>query len=63
MVIVVGCGEKIQALDLLTAINEKESEVVQELLDSGIDPNKGPVPAARPLDGAYTITPHGRNRQ
>ena len=55
MLIVVGFGETNQTLDLLTAINEKESEVLQELLDSGIDLNKGSVPAERPLDGAYPL--------
>ena len=44
-----------QALDLLTAISEKQSEVVRDLLGSGIDPNKDPVPVVWPFGGAYQL--------
>ena len=37
--LLVACKEERQASDLLTAIDKGQSDVVQELLDSGIDPN------------------------
>ena len=55
MLLLVACGEKSQTLDLLTAIDKEKSDVVQELLDSGIDPNKEPVPVDIPLEGAYPL--------
>ena len=55
MLLLVVCGEKSQTLDLLTAIDKEKSDVVQELLDSGIDPNKDPVPVDIPLEGAYPL--------
>ena len=55
MLLLVACGEKSQTLDLLTAIDKEKSDVVQELLDSGIDPNKDPVPVDIPLEGAYPL--------
>ena len=44
------CKEENQSSDLLTAVDEGQSDVVQELLDSGIDPNKDASP-----DGAYPL--------
>ncbi len=55
MLLLVACGEESQTLDLLTAIDKEKSVVVQELLDSGIDPNKDPVPVDIPLEGAYPL--------
>ena len=55
LLLLVACGEKSQTLDLLTAIDKEKSDVVQELLDSGIDPNRGPVPVDIPLEGAYPL--------
>ena len=52
------CGGRLGeplTLDLLTAIDKEKSDVVQELLDSGIDPNKDPVPVDIPLEGAYPL--------
>ena len=44
------CKEENQSSDLLTAVDEGQSDVVQELLDSGIDPNKDAS-----SDGAYPL--------
>ena len=44
------CKEENTGSDLLTAVDEGQSDVVQELLDSGIDPNKDASP-----DGAYPL--------
>ena len=55
MLLLVACGGKSQTLDLLTAIDKGKRDVVQELLDSGIDPNKDPVPVDIPLEGAYPL--------
>ena len=50
MLLLVGCKEERQTSDLLTAIDKGQSDVVQELLDSGIDPNKDAS-----SDGAYPL--------
>ena len=50
MLLLGACKEEIQNSDLLTAVDEGQSNVVQELLDSGIDPNKNASP-----DGAYPL--------
>jgi ankyrin repeat protein len=55
MLLLGACGKETQALDLLTAIDQEKSNVVQELLESGIDPNKDPVPVGIPLEGAYPL--------
>lgn len=39
----------------LTAIDKEKIDVVKELLDSGIDPNRRPVPRGIPLEGAYPL--------
>ena len=44
------CREENQSSKLLTAIAERQIDVVRELLDSGIDPNKDASP-----DGAYPL--------
>ena len=46
----VACREESQTSDLLTAIDKGQSDVVQELLNAGIDPNKDAGP-----DGAYPL--------
>ena len=58
--LVTGCSKPRQELkelklDLLTAIDQQESNLVEEILDSGIDPNKAPIPAGMPLEGAYPL--------
>ena len=50
MLLFVACKDESQTSDLLTAIDEGQNDVVQELLDSGIDPNKDDSP-----DGAYPL--------
>ena len=50
MLLFVACKEERQTSDLLTAIDKGQSDVVQELLDSGIDPNKDAGP-----EGAYPL--------
>ena len=50
MLLLGACKEEIQNSDLLTAVDEGASNVVLELLDSGIDPNKNASP-----DGAYPL--------
>ena len=44
------CKDENQSSKLLTAVDEGKSDIVQELLDSGIDPNKDASP-----DGAYPL--------
>lgn len=55
MLLVLACGKDAHTLDLLTAIDREQSDVVQRLLDSGIDPNEAPVPAGIELEGAYPL--------
>ena len=55
MFLFLACGKDPQNLDLLTAIDREQSDVVQRLLDSGIDPNEAPVPAGIELEGAYPL--------
>ena len=50
MLLSLACNQKTQTSDLLTAIEKEQSDVVQELLKSGIDPNKD----ARPT-GEYPL--------
>ena len=50
MLLLVACIEERQTSDLLTAIDKGQSVVVQELLDSGIDPNIDAGP-----EGAYPL--------
>ena len=50
MLLLVACKEERQTSDLLTAIDKGQSVVVQELLDSGIDPNIDAGP-----EGAYPL--------
>ena len=50
MLLLVACKEERQTSDLLTAIDKGQSDVVQELLGSGIDPNKDAGP-----EGAYPL--------
>ena len=40
---------------LITAIDTEDAESVKEILDSGINPNKNPVPEGFPLVGAYPL--------
>ena len=40
---------------LITAIDNENTESVKDLLDSGINPNKNPVPEGFPLAGAYPL--------
>ena len=54
-VIVMSCNDRKESLDLLTAIDKEKIDVVRELLDSGADPNKRPVPKGIPLEGAYPL--------
>ena len=55
MFLFLACGKDPQNLDLLTAIDREQSDVVQRLLDSGTDPNEVPVPAGIELEGAYPL--------
>ena len=55
MFLFLACGKDTQNLDLLTAIDREQSDVVQRLLDSGTDPNEVPVPAGIELEGAYPL--------
>lgn len=55
MFLFLACGKDTQNLDLLTAIDREQSDVVQRLLDSGTDPNEVPVPADIELEGAYPL--------
>ena len=48
--LLLACNQKTQTIDLLTAIDTGQSDVVQELLESGIDPNKDAN-----SDGAYPL--------
>ena len=50
MLLLVACKEKSQTIDLLTAIDKGQTDVVQELLDSRINPNVGAS-----SDGAYPL--------
>ena len=50
MLLLGACKEENQSSDLLTAVDEGRNNVVQELLDSGIDPNKDAS-----SDGAYPL--------
>ena len=50
MLLLGACKEENQSSDLLTAVDEGQSDVVQELLDSGIDPNKDAGP-----EGEYPL--------
>ena len=45
----------VESTDLLTAIGQGKSDIVLELLESGIDPNKKPVAAGMPFEGAYPL--------
>ena len=54
-VIAMSCNDRKESLDLLSAIDKEKIDVVRELLDSGIDPNKRPVPEGIPLEGAYPL--------
>ena len=47
------CYWQYRSSDLLTAIDEGQRDVVQELLESGIDPNKDPMPKGQ--QGAYPL--------
>ena len=52
------CGGRLGeplTLDLLTAIDKEKSDVVQQHMDSGTDPNKNPGPVGTPLAGAYPL--------
>ena len=52
------CGARLGkplTLDLLTAIDKEKSDVVQQHMDSGTDPNKNPIPVGIPLEGAYPL--------
>ena len=53
MLLLKGRRGKSQTLDLLTAIDKGKSDVVQGLLESGIDPNNDPMPEG--LQGAYPL--------
>ena len=53
--LIISCNDRKESLDLLTAIDKEKIDVVRELLDSGIDPNKRPVPEGIPLEGAYPL--------
>ena len=56
LTLAVACSvEKTQTFDLLKAIDKEQSDVVQRLLDSGIDPNENPSPVDTPLEGAYPL--------
>ena len=55
MLLLVACKEESQTSDLLTAIDKGQSDVVQELLDSGIDPNIAPGPVGTSIAGAYPL--------
>jgi len=44
MLLSLACNQKTQTSDLLTAIEKEQSDVVQELLKSGTDPNKDAGP-------------------
>ena len=55
MLLFVACKEERQTSDLLTAIDKGQSDVVQELLDSGIDPNIDAGPVGTSLAGAYPL--------
>ena len=52
------CGGRLGeplTLDLLTAIDKEKSDVVQQHMDLGTDPNKNPGPVGTPLAGAYPL--------
>ena len=52
------CGGRLVeplTLDLLTAIDKEKSDVVQQHMDSGTDPNENPGPVGTPLAGAYPL--------
>ena len=49
------CGAGSHTSDTLTAIDNEKSDVVRELLDSGINPDKDPLPSGNPFEGAYPI--------
>ena len=51
MLVLAACDKETQTSDLLTAIDKEKSDAVQELLASGIDPNKDPWPER----GAYPL--------
>ena len=55
MLLLVACKEERQTSDLLTAIDKGQSDVVQELLDSGIDPNIDAGPVGTSFAGAYPL--------
>ena len=55
MFAVMACNDRKESLDLLAAIDKEKIDVVRELLDSGIDPNKRPVPKGIALEGAYPL--------
>ena len=50
VLLLVACKEESQTSDLFTAVDKGQSDVVQELLGSGIDPNKDVGP-----EGAYPL--------
>ena len=55
MVMLAGCDKETQTSDLLTAVDKGQSDVVQELLDVGIDPNIDAGPVGTSLAGAYPL--------
>ena len=55
MLLLGACKEENQSSDLLTAVDEGQSDVVQELLDSGIDPNIDAGPVGTQLAGTYPL--------
>ena len=55
MLLLMACKEERQTSDLLTAIDKGQSDVVQELLDSGIDPNIDAGPVGTSIAGAYPL--------
>jgi len=55
MLLFMACSKETHTLDLLTAIDQEKSDAVQELLESGIDPNEDPIPVGIPLEGAYPL--------
>jgi len=57
VVLLVACDKETQTSDLLWKINKGQSDGVQRLLDSGIDPNEDPIPLGSRLElvGAYPL--------
>ena len=51
MLLFVACKEESQTSDLLTAVDKGQSDVVQKLLNSGINPNKDAGPDGERVRG------------